>query len=98
MDFFVTAGKIKIPRRSKFGYTLIRKLWILSSIDRIFYPLMLYTLYICIGPWSIGYIIEDNLGVIFAWGIITNGAFLPGSFTYAYGSLQVTKTSSVFSF
>lgn len=50
---------------------------------------MLYTLYIGVGPWSVGYIIDDNLGVIFAWGIFINGAFLPGSFTYAYGFLQL---------
>jgi hypothetical protein len=41
------------------------------------------------GPWSIGEVIEGYTGIIFAWGIIVNGAYLPGSFTYAYGFLQV---------
>ncbi|KAF2894815.1 hypothetical protein ILUMI_11361 [Ignelater luminosus] len=66
-----------------------RKLWILSTIDRIFWPLILYPIYLIIGPWSIGYIVEDHLGAIFAWGIFVNGAYLPGSFTYAYGFLQL---------
>jgi len=41
------------------------------------------------GPWSVGEVIEGYTGVIFAWGIIVNGTYLPGSFTYAYGFLQV---------
>lgn len=68
----------------------IRKLWILSTIDRIFWPLVLYAFYLLVGPWSIGYLVEDHLGIIFAWGIFVNGTFLPGSFTYAYGFLQVS--------
>jgi hypothetical protein len=34
-------------------------------------------------------VIEGHTGIIFAWGTIINGAYLPGSFTYAYGFLQV---------
>lgn len=55
----------------------------------MFYPLTLYAVYITVGPWSIGAVIEGHVGAIFAWGIIVNGAYLPGSFTYAYGFLQV---------
>lgn len=36
-----------------------------------------------------GAVIENHIGAIFAWGILVNGAYLPGSFTYAYGFLQV---------
>lgn len=52
---------------------------------------MLITIFsiVCIGPWSVGEIIEGYIGVIFAWGTIVNGSYLPGSFTYAYGFLQV---------
>lgn len=64
-------------------------MWILATVDRIFWPLVLYPVYLTFGPWSIGHIIEDYVGVIFAWGIFINGTFLPGSFTYAYGFLQV---------
>ncbi|KAJ9593699.1 hypothetical protein L9F63_014747 [Diploptera punctata] len=67
----------------------IRKLWILSTVDRLFYPLVLYALYLTVGPWSIGEVIEGHTGMIFAWGIVINGAYLPGSFTYAYGFLQM---------
>ncbi|XP_071056743.1 transmembrane protein 62-like isoform X2 [Onthophagus taurus] len=81
--------KINKPSlRQGFFKTWFRRLWILSSIDRIFYPLVLYPIYLCIGPWSVGYIIEDHIGFIFPWGIYINNKFLPGSFTYFYGFLQ----------
>lgn len=68
---------------------LLRKMWIMSTVDRIFWPLVLYPVYLAFGPWSIGHIIEDHIGAIFAWGIFVNGTFLPGSLTYAYGFLQI---------
>lgn len=67
----------------------LRRLWVLVSVDRIFYPLTLYAVYLTIGPWSVGAVIEGHTGAIFAWGIIVNGSYLPGSFTYAYGFLQL---------
>ncbi|PNF33569.1 hypothetical protein B7P43_G16995 [Cryptotermes secundus] len=86
----VRARKHYRPRVSIcFFQNWIRKLWILSTVDRVFYPLVLYALYLTVGPWSIGEVIEGHTGIIFAWGTIVNGAYLPGSFTYAYGFLQV---------
>ncbi|XP_066245016.1 transmembrane protein 62-like [Euwallacea similis] len=86
----ISGGLISQPRlRGNFIKTLIRKLWVLTTIDRIFWPIVLYPLYLVMGPWSIGYIVEDYLGVIFSWGIFVDGAFLPGSFTYAYGFVQM---------
>lgn len=67
----------------------MQKFWMLATVDRIFFPSVIYPIYLTVGPWSIGYIIEDHLGAIFAWGIFIRGAYLPGSFTYAYGFLQV---------
>lgn len=88
--FHITVGKINRPRfRKGFGNSWFRKFWILSSVDRIFWPLFLYPIYLSCGPWSIGHIIEDHIGIIFAWGIYVNNTFLPGSFTYVYGFLQV---------
>ncbi|KAJ8952061.1 hypothetical protein NQ318_010971 [Aromia moschata] len=85
-----TAGKIVKPRvRRNCCSTWLRKFWVLSTVDRIFWPIVLYPLFLTFGPWSIGYIVENHLGAIFAWGIFVNGAFLPGSFTYAYGFIQL---------
>lgn len=43
-----------------------------------------------LGPWAVGEVIEDNIGVIFVWGTFIKGSYLPGSFTYAYGFAQVS--------
>ncbi|XP_024083837.1 transmembrane protein 62-like [Cimex lectularius] len=67
----------------------VRRLWILSNIDRLFFPIVLYPLYLAVGPWSVGELIEGFTGVIFIWGIFINGTYLPGSFTYGYGFLQL---------
>ncbi|XP_003484897.1 transmembrane protein 62 [Bombus impatiens] len=78
------------PRfRIQFFYSWVRKLWILSTVDRLFFPLVLYTLYLTVGPWAVGEVIENQTGVIFAWGTFIGKSFLPGAFTYAYGFFQL---------
>ncbi|KYN02695.1 PREDICTED: transmembrane protein 62-like [Cyphomyrmex costatus] len=80
----------KLPRRRmKFFHSWLRKLWILCTIDRVFYGLMLYILYFAVGPWTVGEIIEDHLGIIFVWGTFIENMYLPGGLTYAYGFLQL---------
>lgn len=86
----VIAGVVPQPKlRGNFLKSWTRKLWVLTTVDRVFWPVVLYPIYLVFGPWSIGYIVEDYVGVIFSWGIFIDGAFLPGSFTYAYGFVQV---------
>ncbi|XP_026463910.1 transmembrane protein 62-like isoform X2 [Ctenocephalides felis] len=87
----VKDGRMRPPRmnRSSILCLWMRKLWVLASVDRIYYPLIAYPIYLTCGPWSVGEIIEGHLGAIFAWGIVVNGSFLPGSFTYFYGYLQM---------
>lgn len=64
-------------------------MWVLSKIDRVFYPIVLYAMYLPFGPWAIGQLIDGYTGTVFAWGIIIKGAFLPEPFTYMYGSVQL---------
>lgn len=68
---------------------ILRRIWLLTKIDRVFYPLVLYVLYIPFGPWIIGELIDGYIGVVFAWGIIIKGSYLPEPFTYMYGSVQL---------
>ncbi|XP_031848051.1 transmembrane protein 62 [Nomia melanderi] len=78
------------PRfRIKFFHSWLRKLWILSTVDRLCFPLVLYALYLIVGPWAIGEIIDNHTGVIFAWGTFVGNSYLPGAFTYAYGFFQL---------
>ncbi|MCL4116407.1 UNVERIFIED_CONTAM: hypothetical protein GTU68_024498, partial [Idotea baltica] len=71
----------------------LRKLWILCCIDKLFWPLVLYSAYLPIGPWFIGEVLENHIGVVFAWGTFVYSSYLPGSLTYAYGFLQVPITT-----
>ncbi|KAL1489693.1 hypothetical protein ABEB36_013633 [Hypothenemus hampei] len=86
----ITAGFFAQPRlKGNCIKCWTKRLWILTTVNRIFWPMVLYPLYLVFGPWSVGYIVEDYIGVIFSWGIFVDGAFLPGSFTYAYGFIQM---------
>lgn len=68
---------------------MLRRIWLLTKLDRVFYPLVLYATYIPIGPWAIGELIDGHTGAIFAWGILIKKSFLPEPFTYMYGSVQL---------
>ncbi|CAH0560338.1 unnamed protein product [Brassicogethes aeneus] len=89
LNELVAVGKMTKPKLHGCGRAWLRRLWLLSTVNRLFWPMILYPVYLIIGPWSIGYLVEDHIGVIFAWGIFVNGAYLPGSFTYAYGFIQL---------
>ncbi|XP_076646835.1 transmembrane protein 62 [Halictus rubicundus] len=78
------------PRlRIKFFHSWLRKLWILSTVDRLCFPLVIYALYLTVGPWAIGEVIDNHTGIIFAWGTFVGNSYLPGAFTYAYGFFQL---------
>jgi len=50
--YFYLDNRIELPRRRmKFFHLWLRKLWILSAVDRVFYGLVLYTLYFAVGKW-----------------------------------------------
>lgn len=84
-----SAGRQNICRGGIFRWTfiraLVRKIWILSSVDQIFWPLIIYMLYLPVGPWMVGELLDKEYGVIFAWGTFVHSSFLPGSLTFAYG-------------
>lgn len=91
LNIMVEENKVSVPHlRGNCLKVWLRKFWIMATVDRIFWPIIIYPLYLMLGPWSMGYLVEDHLGVIFAWGIFVNGSFLPGSFTYVYGFVQVS--------
>ncbi|XP_077286400.1 transmembrane protein 62-like [Arctopsyche grandis] len=79
----------KVNLKRNFFYKWLRKLWLVSNIDSIFYPLIIYEVYLIIGPWFVGEVLEGHIGAIFSWGIIVNGEFIPGLFTYVYGFIQL---------
>lgn len=57
------------------------------------YQIFLYCLILYLffkGPWFIGYIIDESIGICFVWGIILAGHFLPGGLTYFVGTAYVS--------
>ncbi|XP_049868323.1 transmembrane protein 62-like [Pectinophora gossypiella] len=90
LPLFVMRVMKKPPKYSRrFARHVLRSVWLLSKVDRVFYPIVLYAIYIPFGPWAVGQLIDGYTGAIFAWGIIIKGAFLPEPFTYMYGSVQL---------
>ncbi|KAK6636235.1 hypothetical protein RUM43_009893 [Polyplax serrata] len=86
----VKKNKLEKPKiQNRLLRKWIRSFWILSTVDKIFYPLVTYPLYLSVGPWTIGEVIDGHIGAVFAWGLVVNNSYLPGSFTYAYGFLQM---------
>ncbi|XP_040571816.1 transmembrane protein 62 [Lepeophtheirus salmonis] len=67
-----------------FFFNFLKNLLILSSYNELLYPLVIYILYIQFGPWAFGYFISDRIGVLFAWGMIIDGSFLPADTTYLF--------------
>jgi hypothetical protein len=89
----VIRGVCRKPRSSGdrgccWGY--LRKMWILSTVDRVAIPAVMYSLYLTFGPWSFCEVIDGYFSAIFVWGIFVKDAFLPGTLTYLYGFLQLT--------
>ncbi|KAE9538549.1 hypothetical protein AGLY_005648 [Aphis glycines] len=66
-----------------------RKMILLSSVNRIFYTMLLFYIYLCIGPWAIGELVTDLIGWVFPWGIYVKGKLIKDSFIYAYGFGQI---------
>lgn len=87
--FMLRVQKRPLKHSRKFGRHVLRRVWLLSKIDAVFYPIVLYAIYLPLGPWAVGQLIDGYTGAIFAWGIIIKGSYLPEPFTYMYGSVQL---------
>lgn len=87
---FVQAGLLRRMRaNSRATMSIVQHYWILASVDRIFWPVILYCLYLAFGPWVYCELADGHYGFVFASGIYLNGAFLPGSLTFFYGCAQL---------
>ncbi|CAG2162684.1 unnamed protein product [Oppiella nova] len=40
------------------------------------------------GPWFVGYVLDDYIGISFVWGMLIDGSYLPGGITYVLFSLN----------
>lgn len=78
------------PRSNcSFSLGLVRRLWILSTINRIFFPIIIYCLYLVVGPWSIVEVVDGHIGYVFFHGIYLNGGYIPNALSSLYGFFQL---------
>lgn len=81
--------RFRRPRRPKsvlkrMAFNLIKAFWIVSNVDQIFYPVVGYLALVAFGPWGIGYFLENDIGIVFSWGIFVAGTWLPTYTTFIY--------------
>lgn len=62
---------------------------LISSISLFYYPLVLSPLYLTIGPWFIGEVLTNSVGVVFCWGTFVYGSYLPTATTWLYGTYHL---------
>lgn len=86
--YLVIKGHARRPDfKSKSSW--IKRIWILSTLDWFFFLIVAYCLYLTVGPWSFGEVIDNHFSVVFVWGVLVNGALLPGSLNYLQGFFQL---------
>ncbi|GAB6029706.1 hypothetical protein CHUAL_005428 [Chamberlinius hualienensis] len=90
MHHYVKVGKVARPRYNiACTYSVMRKLWLVATVDRIFYPLVFMAVYVILGPWFIGEVIDNHTGICFAWGMFVNGSYLPGGYTIVFAVIRI---------
>ena len=81
-------GRLSVRLRQIFlkccRFCLFRKFVLVTSCDVIFYSLLGYVLYMAVGPWVIGSLVEGNTGAVFAWGVIVNRQLVEVQVPFAY--------------
>lgn len=69
--------------------SLFQQFWILASVNRIFWPVILYCVYLTFGPWIISEMIDNHFGVVLMWGNYVEGTLVAGGLTYIFGFIQL---------
>ncbi|TRY74657.1 hypothetical protein TCAL_00573 [Tigriopus californicus] len=68
----------------------LQRVWTLTSIDALFWPLTLSVLYICVGPLTLAQVMSSAQAVIFVWGmLLLDGTYLPPDTVYIYAFLTL---------
>ena len=64
--------------------SVFRKLVLVVSCDRIFYSLLSYVVYMAVGPWVVGTLVEGHTGAVFAWGSLVNRQLVEVQIPFAF--------------
>ena len=64
---------------------LVKKLLIVCHHNRLFFPILGFLVYMTIGPWVIGSLVEGRTGAVFAWGVVMfEAGQLPSQLTFVW--------------
>ena len=82
------SGKLTLSYRKKIqrvlNFCLVRKLMLVVSHDLILVSMMVFVLYMALGPWVFGSMIEGRLGAVFAWGVVVDSTRVRSQVPFAY--------------
>lgn len=67
-------------------YSIFPQFMYFINADYVFWSLIYYNCYLCVGPFSIGNFVPNQIGIAFPYGIFTGGTFIEGSITLLYVS------------
>lgn len=73
--------------RRHYRGTFLFNLHLLSNIDRLFWPLLAIPVWAAMGPHFIGYLVDENIGACFVWGVLIDGKFVHTGITFNVGSI-----------
>ena len=65
-------------------WRIVKGIASVSIKNQLFFPINMAAVYISLGPWALGYIMDDNLGLLFPWGLFISGHILPADVTHLY--------------
>ena len=63
------------------GCSLMRKMILVVCHQTIFISLLVFIIYMSVGPWIVGSLIEGHVGAVFSWGILINNTMLHAQVT-----------------
>lgn len=67
------------------NFCLLKRLLIVCQQDRLFFPFLVFLIYMTVGPWVIGRLVEGKIGAVFAWGVVMfEGGKLPSQTTFVW--------------
>lgn len=75
-------------------WKIIRKFWILSALDSIYYTLIAFVIYMSFLPWNLAYVLDNQLAIVFSWAILVleenwNFDLTPANMTFFYGTVAM---------
>ena len=77
-------GRLRQILLSCCRFCLFRALMLVASRDLIFFSLLGFLLYIAVGPWVVGTMVEANTGAVFAWGVLVGKHLVEAQVPFAF--------------